>query len=266
MKKIPKIAHFYWGSNIMCFLRYMTLYSFRKFNPEWKINLYVPKNLVENISWASSEQKFEVCGKDYMEKVKELNINIILWDMEEIGLSNNLSEVIKSDFLRWYLLGSMGGVWSDMDIVFIKSIENICIGDSNTSICQVRSHWPIGFLLASPLNELFQYIFKNAKEAYDVNKYQSIGTQLFSTLFGTSVDNVRRQFPTLGIFTLPQNVIYPVLRASQAFESMNSFGCDTIGVHWYAGNKLAGEYQNRVTIDNYRDFKGLVFEALKICI
>ena len=42
---IPKIAHFYWGNEILPFLRYITIYSFSILNPDWEIKLYLPTKI-----------------------------------------------------------------------------------------------------------------------------------------------------------------------------------------------------------------------------
>jgi hypothetical protein len=40
LKEIEKTLHTYWGGDSMSYLRYLTLASFRKLNPDWKIFLY----------------------------------------------------------------------------------------------------------------------------------------------------------------------------------------------------------------------------------
>ena len=43
-RAIPKRIFFYWGGSDMSWMRYMTLYSFRKMNPDWEVILYVSDN------------------------------------------------------------------------------------------------------------------------------------------------------------------------------------------------------------------------------
>ena len=42
LQKIPKLAHFYWGNDTLSFLRYLSIYTFSKFNPDWRIQFYYP--------------------------------------------------------------------------------------------------------------------------------------------------------------------------------------------------------------------------------
>ena len=49
----------------------------------------------------------------------------IIFDCNEICVDNDLNEIHKSDFIRYYLLHKFGGVWSDMDILYIKPIHQL---------------------------------------------------------------------------------------------------------------------------------------------
>ena len=58
LTNIPKIVHFYWGNEKLSYLRYMSVYSFRKLNPDWKIKIHVPGALsMIAPTWGSNEQK-----------------------------------------------------------------------------------------------------------------------------------------------------------------------------------------------------------------
>ena len=72
LSKIPKIAHFYWGNKVLPYLRYLTLYSFKKYNPDWVVNLYIPKFLQPEMSWNGREHKFPIDCKDYYGQINAL--------------------------------------------------------------------------------------------------------------------------------------------------------------------------------------------------
>src|SRR5690606_28717819 len=114
LSQIPKIAHFYWGNKQMPFMRYLSLYSFSKLNPDWEIKLHVPTLRKEHldVTWKTHEHRggdhsiFEFT--DYTNRVSELdNLSVIEHDFVD---KNCLNEVFKSDILRWMLLGTCGGV------------------------------------------------------------------------------------------------------------------------------------------------------------
>ena len=100
MKNIPKTAYFYWGAEIFPYLRYMSLYSFKKFNPEWEVTLLVPSKLNKTQTWNTHENKCEINTEDYLHRLDECGIDVCEFDMQSIGFSNDLPEVIKSDIIR----------------------------------------------------------------------------------------------------------------------------------------------------------------------
>src|SRR5690348_15696440 len=121
----PKIMHMYWNGSPMSFLQYLTIASFKKHNPKWKVWLWMPK--VPNLTppeWKSGEQADPYMGKDYLEKAKaESEVKII--DFSTLGIPDELPETQKSDFFRWYLLYEYGGAWSDSDVLYIRSMDKL---------------------------------------------------------------------------------------------------------------------------------------------
>jgi hypothetical protein len=243
---IPRIAHFYWGNTILPFLRYATLASFRKFNPSWRIVLHGPQQLSMEKPWASPEQKYEVTGRDYSDALDKLGVEKRTHNMEDFGLSNELPEVIKSDYVRWHLLGEEGGFWSDMDILYQQPADNwlLRIGKVDTGIC-VHSYHSIGFLFASQQNAFYRYVHGMAKRYVCATQYQGVGASMLNTEFPT-VASIRGRFPQCCVYNIPMKTVYPYdsTNISRLFER-GRMPADSLGVHWYAGHELAGRYQNR---------------------
>ena len=154
---IPKRVYFYWGGKSLSFLRYLSIYSFAKYNPNYKIEVFVPTTLTSNrITWNSGEQAQEYVGVDYFPLLKNIP-NLILHEANFYNLNNELSEVHKSDILRLNLLSSRGGVWSDIDILYLDSIDNIIGNETDTMLSYNHNAWLIGFLAATPNNPVFLY-------------------------------------------------------------------------------------------------------------
>jgi glycosyltransferase involved in cell wall biosynthesis len=125
LSKIPKIANFYWGSQRMSFMRYMTIKSFRKHNPDWSVHLYMPKNISNDTTWRKADSHHQNDSTDYKSKenyfdqlLSEEPIKIIKVDFSKTVIGSSGSEPHKSDFLRWNVLYQKGGLWSDMDIIY----------------------------------------------------------------------------------------------------------------------------------------------------
>lgn len=264
--KIPKVAHFYWGNESLPYLRYLTLYSFRKFNPDWKIILYTPTDLQKGLSWRTSEHKRPIGEvKNYFSLLKNLKINIVKLDMKSLKLSNEMSEVHKSDFLRWHLLGTVGGLWSDMDILFFKPMKKMNILNSNTVICFSGRIWRVGFLASSPGNQFFKNTFNVARKKLNSSSYQSIGSTLMRTTYWDPV-GAGRKYPQYSIYNMSMSVVYP------AMISLIYGGCDkslikwnTIGLHWYAGHPSARRFIELIDDKSYKKYgnKNLLTWAVK---
>ena len=275
MKNIPKIAHFYWGGKILPYLRYMTLKSFQKTNLDWKIILYSPTSRSDHQSWLTHEHKCEMVGPDYSDHLKQLGIEQVNIDFNQFGLSNDLPEVIKSDFLRLFLLSTVGGLWSDLDIVYFRPISSTFLSDSQytTYMCYNSMPWggikfySIGFMMASPSNPVFANLHSKAlsllkeKPLDETNPdaYQVIGSTFYNPYI-----NLKSSF----LYNIPMEVVYPVLPFDRiwdipAKDVLQDIKDRTIGVHWYAGYPKSGAFQNKLNEATYKEYDNIITYFLK---
>jgi len=250
LNKIPKILHVYFGGEKLSYLRYMTIKTFCNLNRDWQVRFYYPQYPTTEKSWVSFEQKYTFDGDDYFDHVKRLPVQMIPFDFSTIGVDNTLSEVYKSDFLRWYLLSTVGGLWADMDILFFKPMNFLSFNTPenahiDTGVCICRYGHSIGFMLASRDNLYYRYVWKRTKQAWNSTNYQSIGSILSNHLFPT-VQAIQRVLPQLNAVNIPMDVVYAydAARISDIYKSTNMerYTNDSIGLHWYAGHPLAGQY------------------------
>ena len=99
---IPKRIFFYWSGHNLSWMRYMTLFSFRKLNPDWDIILYLSDNTNTTKTWKGvEEQDFSnYKGHNYFNKLEELNIKtkvrIIGIQPKDISFGEGLSEEVKN--------------------------------------------------------------------------------------------------------------------------------------------------------------------------
>ena len=271
-QKIPKIMFTYWYGTLP-YLNYLSIKSFIDLNPDWKVQIYIPLipgTLVP--SWKSKEQSIQVKTKDYMEDLKKMNIDFIPIDFEKIGFYNSLNEIIKSDFLRIYILSTQGGLWSDADILYFKPmtefnldkyIMNGKIENIDTVISETPLYYTYGFLLSAPNNPFYKHILNNILKKLNIKLYQSIGVSLIKKLFPSS-KFILNQFPNLGLANIGFNFVYPFKwNETQKifFENVNFNFEDNdnpfIGIHWYNGSNNAknfinnDNYDKNVTINNF---------------
>jgi hypothetical protein len=267
--KIPKIANFYWDLSPLSLLNLLTLRSFKDLNPDWVVNLYTPKFKYETISWSGTNQKDMYTNTNYLPYIKEYCDNIIEIDFEDIGFYNTVSEVYKSDFLRWYLLSTEGGLWSDMDVLYLKPMSTLNYSkymisgnavDLDLTIVEERSNdyanYLIGFLLASPNNSFYKRIMDNSIKSFDTNEYQSIGNKLIRKLYPDIFD-IECLHSDLSIAQLTLPVIYPYDYRDLSWLFFNSTQDlilpDTIGIHWYNADSQAKQYCNNLDLTNLGD-------------
>jgi len=275
MRNIPKVAYFYWGGKVLPYLRYMSLYSFKKYNPEWTIKLYVPIKLTIHTSWNTCENKEELNTKDYIDKLSDIKgIDIIPFDMESIGYSNDLPEVIKSDIVRLYVLHTYGGLWSDSDILFFKPINHVFKDDDSLAYFCYRRGGPtqegiesngpeyhsIGFLMGAKDNPYFQLLYEKVKDYLNVNEYQSAGSPFYKDVININSSQ---------IYNIPIDVVYPsrspqLMFSTSAHRMKKQLIPITIGYHWYCGFPECGHYQNIYTEHTYKKYDNVITHLLKI--
>jgi glycosyltransferase involved in cell wall biosynthesis len=274
LSKIPKIANFYWGSQRMSFMRYMTIKSFRKHNPDWSVHLYMPKNISTDTTWRKADSHHQNDSTDYKSKenyfdqlLSEEPIKIIKVDFSKTVIGASASEPHKSDFLRWNVLYQKGGLWSDMDIIYHKPITNLYFNNYENSqtdliVCYDERHvengvnlTPIGFLLTKPKNPFFNSLAKKSIKLFDPNRYQSIGAYMWMSSY-PNIESIKQSYH-LRVLNLDHNVVYQFdwNNLEQIYDSRTKELNDkSIGIHWYGGHPLSQEFNNKINHENYLTF------------
>jgi mannosyltransferase OCH1-like enzyme len=244
--RVPKVLHVYWGGGILPYMRYLTVKSFMEYNPEWEIILWQPQYPFARRTWTSWEQNYDNICDDYYQKLLDLPISKRYIDYEFFGFSNSMSEVHKSDFIRLYLLARYGGVWSDMDIIYFKSIENLFANsqkneNKDTFVCISHYGHSAGFMMSAPGSKYFKRLEQMTKTEFDPAGYQSIGPTMFTKYFPT-IQSINKLSPAVNIgmdavYSHDAMKIESIIDGTKA-----SFTKYSIGLHWYAGHPQWGEF------------------------
>jgi hypothetical protein len=260
---MKKDIYFYWGNETMSYMRYMTLYSFRLFNPTW--NMYLIKNnkpSKRSIRWTTPERqdKTEYRGKDYSSLLSDLRICMIEFSNSMVDLDekivDDMSDVHIKDVLNWKLLSEQGGVVADMDILFIKPITDEINDDSEVGLVCFDGHpkkdyIPVTFMYSSGHNEFFENTYLNALRRYNPNVYESCGTLCIKE---KNLNEIRESYSNLIIQRLDDGIIFPFIRYEWGLGVQMLYNGDhtsemlkeSIGVHWYAGTQLSQIYNNKI--------------------
>lgn len=265
--KYPKKLHLYWDKSPLSFLNLLTVISFNRYHENWKIYIYTPKNKCNIISWNSREQKKKYKGRCYFNELLKIdNVFLKVIDLDKIGFYKEASEVIKSDYFRYYILYNEGGVWSDFDILFTSSIENKLNFKNNSIIFRHYNnkhkivYYPVGLFISMQGTDFFKYILNSCKKFYNSKHYQSIGTKMFEKILGiTSFNDSKKKLEEIdknvGICT--DNSIYLPLEwcdINYIYTNMNyTIPKQNIGIHWFNGGNSSKSYINKLDIrlDNF---------------
>lgn len=257
----PKIFHTYWDGSTMSYLTYLTYVTFLKYHPDWNVIVHIPKQRYEKITWNTNEHKVKYTGTDYFNKILDNDCIVKNYvNFEKIGFYNNVSEVIKSDYLRYYMLYKFGGVWSDNDIIYTASIEDK-INYNNENILFKCSHtegsfyYPIGFFCCKRNSGFFKYLIESSKKYFNVNSYQCIGALMIDDLIEKNEIDISNSIFLDNTYYLP----FHFNQLDKIFILENSnLHTNTFGVHWFNGAKESKIYQNTLS-ERIHNFENTCF-------
>lgn len=274
LSKIPKVLHLYWGGKSLSYLRYLTAYSFAKYNPDWLIKVHTPIKIYEPKTWRTHEHKnFIPAGRDYFGELKELGVSFKEHDFTNYRFINEVSETYKADFLRWKLLSEEGGVWSDFDIIYTKPMNSMNINreensEVDTGICVYSNRLSaIGFIFGNAGNEFWKYVNELCYSRFDPTNYQSIGSNLLNGKFD-SIIKIKNAFSNLKPIYIDPKTVY-LLDASVIDQFYTTDALDiledenAIGFHWYAGHSASQQYESSVNEQNYRSYKNTISRIMR---
>jgi hypothetical protein len=266
LTQIPKVAHFYWGGGPLSYLRFLSVQSFKKQNPDWQVKVHQPvTNSQAPSNWINNIKQ------DFRDQINTLDVAIVEHDFDRYGFSNQAHEVHKSDFLRWRLLATEGGLWSDIDIFYIKSMQ--CLEENNlqhanidVALCPLsppHKH-TVGFMLASKDNNFYRSISEVAMANYNPDIYQCMGSDLINGQF-ENFESFGQQFPNNQFVFLNKKSVYVITSKTidQFYQPIDSSSnkkfnsSQVIGYHWFGGHSQSQEFENNLqpnTIKNYNHF------------
>lgn len=259
---MPKKIYFYWGNNTMSWMRYMTLYSFRICNPDWKMIMYVSSPKIKHKVWKMKNYQDFFCynGNNYMPKIKELDVEICSFQH-----NTDMTPSHASNFLKWDILSRKGGIYSDMDILWFRPIDKFYdrMKNYDTAICQTDI-LSIGLLASSGNNKFFKDILERACIIFDKTRYQVAGIEAIYSLYDCPKNDVLKiaaaRYPQLRFYNIPYSLIYPYgsKNVEEVFSGrINGLPKDTIGYHWYAAHRISQEFNNILTEKTFKNYKTL---------
>jgi len=248
---IPKICHLYWGKDRpLSWLRWLTAKTFASLNPDWQVIAWYPKQPGLPGPWKTKEHSYSSWeGEDWFKRLPEAGPNVEIREAP-IGDFPLLSEVHRSDLLRWRLLHTMGGFWSDFDIIYFRPMKDLTLDmTADALLCwgeteELKNWQAIGFLAGAPGSPLFKDMFEVGFALAKAPRldYQELGTHLLCKFVPPK--EIRDTGYRVG--QIPMHAVYPFETIKSQMPALwkNYKILDvresTIGVHWFAGQELAG--------------------------
>lgn len=271
---IPKRISLFWTGR-MSWMRYLTLWSLRKLNPDWEICLIRPTVICDGKKYKSKEMgDGAYVGCDYNDRLSDLNLTVESWE----PTIRELSAAQASDICQWGALYKHGGFYSDMDILWLKPLDNIWeeVRDADAVFCLENEDMAIGFVGASPYCPLFYELSIGSKRDCRGN-YQGYGVCLVHNLTGGypvhkfnalyTLVALRQMYSDIKIVKIRDESVYPFYYydAAKIFDDSTHLSPFTIGLHWFGGLPISQLWNNLLTEDNWGDYNNtftLVLQGL----
>lgn len=255
---IPKRMAFFWSGPTLPLMRFLSIWSFRRLNPDWEIVLYFSPSGNKERDWESGErQDFEslqTC-RCFMGRVASLGVDIEPW-VPSSPLINSLSPIRQSDFCRWKALHEHGGFFSDTDVLFVDSFDSIYnnIGDKSLVLSIATESLPTGIVGGVAKSEFWANCYRAAKALASTQQYRSGGANallevagLLSTQlhFDKLATRIRLEIAATVAnssicFIKPQAFyLFDEYKITELLHNSREVSEDTIGLHWHGGSRLA---------------------------
>ena len=258
---------FFWAGGPMSWMRYLTLRSFRYYHPDWRMLVYSAEESRLNKMWRSCEKQdfTEYAGKDHSSDAISLGIDNHEWAPDfEIS---HLTPVHQSDLFRWWWLSRNTGFYSDMDILYLNTIDPLADVMSEFSVGAIAagndSAFPIAFLAANRSRAFYREVLSVALgKVGEGREYQSAGCcavcdsarhRRGSTGLKCSISTVHSEeefcwFSPLSVYPFTWTEIDRICDQTVELPDV------TRAIHWYAGAPRSQTMNRLLTKDNWRRY------------
>jgi hypothetical protein len=264
MAKQPHVFT-YWEGEEFSYLHYLTIKSLHKYNPDLNITIYTAKyksNILQ--TWDSGEHSVKIIHKMDFRDVLRINPDKIT--IKEIdfnagyGLNNDISCVFKADFTRIAKLYEHGGLWFDMDVLFIKPIPSYMFDFTDSKeICYFTylDAIPTGLISCKPYSSFITILYEYMISIIDtINTdktlvYQTLGPELWLNLYASNYYQIHHTMTCI-----ETTDVYPVLYTHLQIIYTNNghnFPTNTWAIHWYNGHSMSKDFINNMRPDSLGD-------------
>lgn len=288
MSSIPNRAMFFWAGGPLPWLRYLSLWSFKRLHPNWEVVLFLgdpapfppaqhPLPWPEKLDWMEP-----VPTQDYLPQVAGLGIEIKQWRPPAGYPGATPSH--QNDLCRWGALSEFGGWFFDTDILFVERIETItesCTDlstlDYDVAFIPAKDWIPTGFIGAAKGNKFTAACYVAAMHAPNKQRYRAAGSEVIARLCGLQGDAttagtsaaggewyqhtktqlataMQKAFPALKWWMISPIYAYrwEWYDANQIHGADSTLPDKTVAIHWYGSQRVAQKAIRKITEQNFR--------------
>jgi hypothetical protein len=254
MKNIPKICYFYWGgSGPMAEIMVFSVLSFHKHNPDWEIIIYKTKQRDDELGYNRYVPVYN--GKDYFYMIDALPyVQVRTIDVTEFGINKDAHSILGSDIFRMNILYREGGVYSDLDVIWLKPMSEFvnidCIGDPCDFECTVTLCEQFGFHTASVIiaekgSPFLLSLVEQQKTIRPPYGHMAFSTNMMDLMYPT-LESITSKYPR--VLGLQYKTFYPYptwdLKPLYLDNDLSLIEENVMCVHWFNGNKMSLDYVN----------------------
>jgi hypothetical protein len=272
---IPKRFIFYWSGTNMSWLRYISIYSAKYYNPNYEIVLYY-SNEYDDLSLP---ERNDLKVKDnYFNKLTKVGIKVKEWEFDLYAYRGRtkkgwkyIAPAQKCDILQWQKLYQDGGIFCDSDIVFLKPLD-IKYLNHDMLTCFAK-YYTVGFWAAKPKLDMMMDFYSNAIFTFDENNYQTAGVsnilsvikQKLKLISANKFKALRDAYPDVDIFNLPFNSLYrwDYNNLDKIYNKDLPLKSEQLGIHWYGGYVDSKFWINNLNETNVNQYNNTICKAIR---
>ena len=202
------------------------------------------------MEWSTREHEDRfITPFDYFPELSRFHVEVV--PMDDWLTDHNLEGlhfIHQSDIIRIYQLWKEGGVWSDMDILYVKNMEVEFTGSKDILFFKPY-YFPVGMLVAQPHSVLFQRVFEHQLSLFHIQtQYQIYGVNCLTRFLSENQ-------PLLANAEVrPAEVYLPAdwRQLDGLFHScILPLPAITVGVHWFNGSQPAQRYMKQLHVGHF---------------
>lgn len=273
LPNLRKRVELFWGPTPLSFLRFLTVKSLCVLNPNWEVRLTHSRSALANKPWVEhNRQDFEAYeGENYWSKLDFPNLKIV----EERG-DKEICPSHQSNFFKWGKLATENCVYSDMDILYVRPLDEIypLMNSCHMSINHNGEYFSHGFMSSKGGNPFFEGLYKFLLQRFQPKIYQGAGSNMIYAYLGVvpalGLLALEDRFPQITIWNFPNETVYPWLSQMipayfQELHKELPEGC--VGLHWYAGSPLAQRMNREITQETIHTIQSTIcYHARRFCL